>query len=180
MISMEKQEDYFSQNEKELMQYFGYSGTLGLLKLRLKFLKTWLLHKTAYSSVLSSWIVFTQRMRGVKIGNNCHIAPYVLFDLVYPKMISIGNNVTISSNVMIFAHINPTTNSSLKKHGYPRTVNPVKIDDGVIISPGSIITAGTNIGKNCIIGAGSVVSTNIPENSVVLGNPARVIKKIDL
>ena len=39
MISMEKQEDYFSQNEKELMQYFGYSGTLGLLKLRLKFLE---------------------------------------------------------------------------------------------------------------------------------------------
>ena len=81
---------------------------------------------------------------------------------------------------MIFAHVNPTTNPTMKKHGYPRTVNSVKIDDGVIISPGSIITAGTNIGKNCIIGAGSVVSTNIPDNSVVLGNPARVIKKIDL
>ena len=81
---------------------------------------------------------------------------------------------------MIFAHVNPTTNPSLKEHGYPRTVNSVNIDDGVIISPGSIITAGTKIGKNCIIGAGSVVSTNIPDNSVVLGNPARVIKKLDL
>ena len=179
-MKMEKQEDYFSQNEKELMEYFGFSGQFGLLKLRMKFFKTWLLHKTAYSSVLSSWIVKMQRLRGVKIGNNCHFAPYVLIDLLYPKMIFIGNNVTISSNVMIFAHVNPTTNPSLKKHGYPRAVNPVKINDGVIIGPGSIITAGTTIGKNCIIGVGSVVSTNIPDNSVVLGNPARVIKKINL
>ena len=111
---MERQEDYFSQNEKELMEYFGYSGSFGLLKLRLKFLRTWLLHKTAYSSANSSWVVKMQRARGVKIGNNCHIAPYVLIDLVYPKMIDIGNDVTISSNTMIFAHINPTTNPSLK------------------------------------------------------------------
>ena len=179
-MNMEKQEDYFSQNEKELMEYFGFTGTFGLLKLRMKFFKTWMLHKSAYSSVLSSWIVKMQRLRGVKIGENCHFAPYVLIDLLYPKMINIGNNVTISSNVMIFAHVNPTTNPSLKEHGYPRTVNSVNIDDGVIISPGSIITAGTKIGKNCIIGAGSVVSTNIPENSLVLGNPARVIKKLDL
>ena len=179
-MKMEKQEDYFSQNEKELMEYFGFTGQFGLVKLRMKFLRTWLLHKSAYSSALSPWIVKMQRLRGVKIGDNCHFAPYVLIDLLYPKMIHIGNNVTISSNVMIFAHVNPTTNPSLKKHGYPRTVKSVKIDDGVIISPGSIITAGTTIGKNCIIGAGSVVSTNIPDNSVVLGNPARVVKKLDL
>ena len=54
---MERHEDYFSQNEKELMEYFGYSGSFGLLKLRLKFLRTWLLHKTAYSSANSSWVV---------------------------------------------------------------------------------------------------------------------------
>jgi len=55
----------------------------------------------------------------------------------------------------------------------------VTINDGAVIGPGSIITAGTTIGKNSIIGAGSVVSNEIPDFSVAIGNPARVIKKIE-
>ena len=94
-------------------------------------------------------------------------------------MISIGNNVTIGSNTMIFAHYNPTANKMLKENGYPREVKTVTISDGAVIGPGSIITMGTNIGKNSIIGAGSVVSNTIPDFSVALGNPARVIKKIE-
>jgi acetyltransferase-like isoleucine patch superfamily enzyme len=120
-----------------------------------------------------------QRSRGVKIGKNCHISPYVLIDLIYPSMISIGSNVTIGSNTMIFAHYNPTANAFLKEHGYPREVKKVTINDGAVIGPGSIITAGTIIGKNSIIGAGSVVSNEIPDFSVAVGNPVRVIKKIE-
>ena len=95
-------------------------------------------------------------------------------------MINIGNNVTIGSNTMIFAHYNPTANKLLKENGYPREVKKVTINDGAVIGPGSIITMGTTIGKNSIIGAGSVVSNTIPDFSVALGNPARVIKKINL
>ena len=120
-----------------------------------------------------------QRSRGVKIGEGCHISPYVLIDLIYPSMINIGNNVTIGSNTMIFAHYNPTANALLKEHEYPREVKKVIISDGAVIGPGSIITAGTTVGKNSIIGAGSVVSNEIPDFSVVVGNPARVIKKIE-
>ena len=46
-----------------------------------------------------------QRARGVKIGQNCHISPYVLIDLIYPGMISIGNNVTIGFQCYGFLHI---------------------------------------------------------------------------
>ena len=59
-----------------------------------------------------------------------------------------------------------------------REVKKVTINDGAVIGPGSIIAAGTTIGKNSIIGAGSVVSNEIPDYSVAIGNPARVIKKI--
>ena len=95
-------------------------------------------------------------------------------------MINIGKNVTIGSNTMIFAHYNPTANKLLKENGYPRDVKQVTIEDGAVIGPGSIITMGSTIGKNSIIGAGSIVSNTIPDFSVALGNPARVIKKINL
>ena len=169
-----------SINEKEVMDFYGLKGGMGKINLRLKILRSWLLHKSAYSSINSSWIVSLQRSRGVNIGKNCHFSPYVLIDLIYPGMISIGDNVTIGSNTMIFAHYNPTANKLLKENGYPRDVKQVTIEDGAVIGPGSIITMGTTIGKNSIIGAGSVVSNTIPDFSVALGNPSRVIKKINL
>lgn len=172
-------EDYFKINEKELMDYFHYKGFSGKLKLRLKFLKTWFLHSRAYSSPLPSWTVKFQRMRGVKIGKNCHISPYVQIDLLYPDKITIGDNVSIGSNTMIFAHSNMPANLDLKEHGYPRTIKPVVIKSGAVIGPGTIITAGVTIGENSMTAVGSVVTQNIPDYCVVAGNPARVIKKID-
>jgi len=171
--------DNFKSNEEELMKYYKFSGSLGRVKLRLKFVKSWICHSLAYSSPLPSWSIKFQKSRGVKIGENCHFSPYVLIDLLHPELITIEDNVTISSNTMIFAHINPTANEFLKKNGYPRTIKPVLIKKGAVISVGCIIIAGVTIGENSIVGAGSVVTQDIPDYCVAVGNPARVIKKID-
>ncbi len=171
--------DYFKNNEDELMEYYGYKGQSGRIKIRWKFFKSWFYHSLSYSSPLSNFVIRCQRSRGVKIGKNCHFSPYVLIDLLHPELITIEDNVTISSNSMIFAHVNPTTNEFLKNHGYPRTIKPVTIKEGAIISVGCIIIAGVTIGKNSIVGAGSVVSQDVPDFCVVVGNPARVIKKIE-
>jgi len=170
-------EDIFSINEKEVMNYYGYSGFSGKIKLKFKLLYSWFFHSIAYSSIHPGITISSQRKRGVKIGKSCHFSPYVLIDLVYPELIFIGDNVTIGSNVMIFAHSNPTANKELKEK-YPRKVEKVKIDSGAVINPGCIITAGVTIGKNAMISIGSVVTEDIPENCVAIGNPARVIKKI--
>ena len=120
-----------------------------------------------------------QKSRGVIIGENCHFCPYVQIDLIYPHLVNIGDNVTLGSNCMIFAHTNPTANLFLKKTHYPRKVAKIIIKSGAVINPGAIITAGVTIGKNSIVSIGSAVFEDIPDNCVVLGNPARVIKKLD-
>ena len=96
------EKDTFPINEKEVMDFYGYSGNFGRLKMKIKFLRSWILHSLAYSSPLSNFSVSMQRARGVKVGENCHVNPYVLIDLIYPKMVEIGNNVTLGSHSMIF------------------------------------------------------------------------------
>jgi len=175
---MEKNEDFQKVNEEEIMEYYGLKGSTGRISLKFKMFKSWFLHAIAYSSPLSNFIIKMQRTRGVKIGENCHFSSNVLIDLVYPSLISIGDNVTISHNVMIFAHSNPTANLFLKKEHYPRKVKPVMIKSGAVINPGSIITAGVTIGKNSMISVGCVVVEDVPDFCVVVGNPARVVKKL--
>ena len=80
---------------------------------------------------------------------------------------------------MIFAHVNPSANEFLKKNGYPRTIKPVEIKNGAVISVGCIVIAGVTIGKNSIVGAGSVVTNDIPDYCIAVGNPARVVKRIE-
>lgn len=179
VIMGEENGDFSAINEKEILEYYGYTGTIGRIKMRWRFLKSWVFHSLAYSTPFSGFAINLQRSRGVNIGENCHFSPYVLIDLIYPHLVTIGNNVTIGSNAMIFAHVNPTTNIVLKKSGYARKVEPISIKSGAIIFPGCIITAGVTIGENSMIGAGSVVAEDVPDYCIVVGNPARVVKKIE-
>ena len=176
---MNDENDTFPINEKEVMDYYGYSGKIGRIKLKIKFLRGWILHSMAYSSPLSDFAVSMQRARGVKIGKNCHVNPYVLIDLIYPKMVEIGNNVTLGSHSMIFAHNTPSANLVLRQGDYPRKISKVRIKSGAVINPGAIIIAGITIGENSIISPRSVVTQDIPDYCVAIGNPARVVKKIN-
>lgn len=160
------------------MKYYGYAGTSGNISLKTKLTKSWILHYLAYTSPYSNFIISMQRMRGVKIGKGCHFSSYVLLDLLYPHLITIEDNVTISHNVMIFTHANPTANLFLKEK-YPRKVEPVIIKNGAVINPGSIIIAGVTIGKDAIVSVGSVVTDDVPDRTIVVGNPARPVKKIE-
>ena len=109
----------------------------------------------------------------LSIGNSCGISAASITSF---KKVTIGDNVLIGANVYI-------TDSDW--HGIPiekRTEEgdseEVNIGNGVWLGANSIIIKGVSIGDNSVIGAGSVVTKNIPENVIAAGNPCRVIKKL--
>jgi acetyltransferase-like isoleucine patch superfamily enzyme len=171
-------DDITRMNEAESMEIYGYSGRIGRLKFKAKFLRSWLLQSIAYFSPHPGLAIQMHRARGVEIGKNCYIGPYVQIDLLYPHLIKIGDNVTIGTSTMIFSHSVATTNLLLKRHGYGRKLEPVIIKSGAIIYPGSIIKSGVIIGENSMISIGSVVTENVPDYCIAMGNPARIVRKI--
>ncbi len=106
------------------------------------------------------------RKHGVKVGENCAIYTRDI-DINHGFLITIGNNVTLSS-ARILAH----DGSTKRALGYSR-VGRVTIGDNVFVGAGAVICV--TIGNNVIIGAGAVIAKDIPEDSVVVGNPAKVI-----
>ena len=114
---------------------------------------------------------------GVKIGDNVRFTGKPNWG-VEPYLITIGNNVTITQEVIFITHDGGV---GLFRKDYPgiNILGSIKIGNNVFIGVRSTILPGVNIGDNVVIAAGSVVAKNIPDNVVVGGVPAKVIKSID-
>lgn len=109
------------------------------------------------------------RKMGAIIGDNFH--NFGTIDLNHCHLFKVGNNVTIASGAKIEFH-DASTKFLL---GYSR-IGRIEIGNNVFIGANSIILPNVKIGDNVIVGAGSVVTRDIPNNSVAVGNPCRVIK----
>lgn len=110
------------------------------------------------------------RARGVRVGKN--VSNYGYIDKGHGFLVEIGDDVTIS-NARILAHDASTKIWT----GYSK-VGKVKIGSRVFIGAGAIVLPNVTIGDDVIIGAGSVVTKDIPNDSLVVGNPARVVGKV--
>lgn len=111
---------------------------------------------------------------GMKVGDNFKRLHGVILDPGHCWLIEIGDNVTIAPRVHVLCHDASTKNFL----GYTK-IGKVKIGNNVFIGAESIILLGVTVGDNVIIGAGSTVTHDIPENSVAVGSPARVISTLD-
>ena len=124
---------------------------------------------------------FRQRLRGevdvdalvelgLQIGSNVYIAPWVLIDPVAAYLISIGDGCRLAPRAHILAH-DATSREAL---GFTRLA-PVHIGCRVFVGADTLVLPGVTIGDDCVIGAGSLVSSDIPAGSLAVGRPARVV-----
>lgn len=121
------------------------------------------------------------RKKGVKLGNNTYwgIIKTINIDTSRPSLVEIGDNVRIDTGMTILTHDYPTW---VFKHVYNDFVNSsgkVKIGNNIYFGQNCVVLKGVTIGDNCVIGAGSLITKDIPPNSVAVGRPAKVIGTLD-
>ena len=118
---------------------------------------------------------------------NCNICSHTLIE----NNVKVGNNVTIKSGVFlwdgtviednVFIGPNATfTNDRMpRSKNYPEIFSGVTVKEGASVGAGATLLPGVTIGKQSIIGAGAVVTVDIPDFAVVVGNPARIIRYLN-
>ena len=112
---------------------------------------------------LKLWVYRT--CLGMKIGKKTAFAYKVMPDVLYPELIQIGENCVIGYNTTILTH-------EFLVSEY--RIGEVVIGNNTLIGANSTILAGVTIGKNVRVGAGTVVSKDIPDNALAFGNPMQI------
>jgi maltose O-acetyltransferase len=92
--------------------------------------------------------------------------------------ITIGRNCQIATHVQLLTPWHPVE-ADPRRDGV-EAASPITIGDNVWLGGGAIVLPGVTIGDNSVVGAGSVVTRDVPANVVVVGNPARVVKRLDV
>jgi len=153
----------------------GYNTIWGAIWFTLWSVADYVLHIGAQFSPTPGTRVWLQRRRGVKIGKNVQIGPFVALDYVFPNFVSIGDGASIAGWNYILTHVTP-----LKYHSndFESYVAPVIIERNAWVAIGAIILPGVTIGEGAVVAAGSLVTKNVEPHTLVSGNPARVIKHL--
>ncbi len=120
--------------------------------------------------------VFVEIQKGAKIGRNCKISTHSFIC----EGVTIGDEVFIGHHVVF---INDRYPKATNKRGDLQNetdwiVRPTIVKKGASIGSGAVILCDVTIGEGAIVGAGAVVTRDVPSRTVVAGNPARVIRKL--
>jgi acetyltransferase-like isoleucine patch superfamily enzyme len=122
-------------------------------------------------------IISTAQRGKVCIGNNVYIGEY--------SLITSNDEIVIEDNVLIGPHNHivdfdhTSKDLGTNKSQFSFLSEKIKIQSGAWVASNCCILKGVTVGKNAIIGAGSIVNKDVPAYSVAVGNPAKIIKKFD-
>ncbi|MEG8202730.1 acyltransferase [Pseudomonas sp. 5FOS] len=130
---------------------------------------------------------FVVIMKGAQVGRNCNICAHTLIE----GDVVLGDNVTVKSGVYlwdgtriaddVFIGPNATfTNDAMPRSKvYPEQFNGITLERGASIGANATLLPGVVVGEYAMVGAGAVVTRNVPPYAVVVGNPAKIIRVID-
>jgi maltose O-acetyltransferase len=113
-------------------------------------------------------------------GRNTYLGDHVFINymcvILDNNVVRIGDHVMIGPAVQIYTAAHDLQ-AETRNQGW-EVAKPIEIEDNVWIGGGAILLPGVRIGRNSVVGAGAVVTRSVPANTVVAGNPARVIRNI--
>ena len=113
-------------------------------------------------------------MRGANIARSAEIGYLVLIDNLYPEKIFVEENATVAARSTILAH-----DESMAYTGRGRErVLETRISRRAFVGVHAVILPGVTVGPNSIVGAGSVVTHDVPEGATVVGVPARIVEQL--
>ena len=111
---------------------------------------------------------FVDIQKGVVIGDRCKVEPFAF----------IPTGVTIEDDCFIGQHVAFMNDKTPKAYDPEWTPMPTLVKKGASIGAGAIIVCGNMIGEGALVGAGAVVTKDVPPNTVVVGNPAKPLRKV--
>ena len=117
---------------------------------------------------------FVEIQKGAKIGRRCKVSSHTFIceGVTIEDEVFIGHHVVFTNDLFPRA----TANGQLQTDADWKCV-PTLVKRGASIGSGAVLLCGITIGENSVVGAGSVVTKDVPANAIVAGNPARVMKK---
>jgi len=120
---------------------------------------------------------FVEIQKNARVGKNCKISSHTFIC----EGVTIEDNVFISHNVTFINDLYPraTTEDGTLQTEDDWVCIPTLVKKGASIGSSATLLCGITVGENAIVGAGSVVLTDVPPNTIVAGNPARVLRYID-
>ena len=145
------------------------------------FLINWVMNSTLLSPLLPRkirpWVL---RQLGCKVGKNTFIGSQLWIDTGHADLITIEDHVHVTGRTILLCHKKDLRNYFVGDDyaKLPYITAPIHLKRGCSTGTGTIIMPGVTIGEGSIIGAGSLVTKDIPDWSIAIGHPAKVIKKI--
>jgi acetyltransferase-like isoleucine patch superfamily enzyme len=150
--------------------------------------------RSIYGALLSSmmgWVILApfnprkvrpalMRRMGCHVGKGCFIGDHVRIDGGHADMITLEDGVSVAGGARLLCHQRDFSNycvgDDYNKLGY--VIKPIVLKKGCLIGMESFVLPGVTVGEGAIVGAGSLVTKNIPAWTVAVGRPAKVVKQI--